>query len=292
MKRFNEKTNYLPKGAGLQGLTSRHGAKRIRLAYILPVISVLCACLHAQEKKSQSLVRGQSIFAGNCATCHALDGQGGDRGPNIASRRDVQQRTDQELLRIVRDGLPTKGMPSFRTLGMPSIQAVVQHLRKLQNQGKSEPLPGDAKNGQKLFFEKAECSTCHTMKGKGGFIASDLSNYVSGRRAAEIREVIINPAKNIDPRKSAMLVTTSEGNTYRGVVRNEDNFSLQLQTLDGVFHLFSKAELRSFEYESHPLMPADYGTKLTRSEIDDLISYLLSSVANNKPKPPSEWEEE
>jgi putative heme-binding domain-containing protein len=253
---------------------------------------MLCPHLIAQEKKSIPSVQGERIFTGNCATCHALDGQGGDRGPNIASRSEVQQKTDQELLHIVRDGILSKGMPSFRALGTPAIRAVVQHLRELQNHGKSEPLPGDAGNGRKLFFEKAECSTCHMMKGEGGFIASDLSNYVSGRRPAEIREVIVNPAKNLDPRKSAMVMTTSEGKSYRGVVRNEDNFSVQLQTLDGVFHLFSKAELRSCEYESHPLMPEDYGTRLTRSEIDDLISYLLGSAGNNKPKPHSDWEDE
>jgi cytochrome c oxidase cbb3-type subunit III len=292
LKRFNEKTNYLPKGAGLQGLTSRHRTKTILFACFLLLIPVFCTYLLAQEKKTQSAVLGQRIFAGNCATCHALDGQGSDRGPDIANRREVQSRTDQELLRIISNGIPAKGMPSFRALGTPAIQAVLQHLRELQNHGKSEPLSGDAKNGQKLFFQKAECSNCHTMKGKGGFIASDLSKYVSGRGAAEIRDVIVNPAKNIDPRKSAMVVITVEGKTYRGVVRNEDNFSLQLQTLDGVFHLFNKAELRSFEYESHPLMPVDYGTRLTRSEIDDLISYLLSSAGNNKQKPNSEWEYE
>ena len=274
----------------MQGLTSRDRAKPIQIASILLIIPVLCAYLIAQQKSSRAPVQGQKIFAGNCATCHALDGQGGDRGPNIASNREVQGLTDQELIRIVRDGIPAKGMPSFRALGMPSIQAVIQHLRELQNQGKSEPLPGDAKNGQKLFFEKAECSTCHTMKGKGGFIASDLSSDVSGRRAAEIRDVIVNPVKNIDPRKSAMVVTSAEGKTYRGIVRNEDNFSLQLQTMDGMFHLFSKADLRSYEYESHPLMPEDYGTKLTGSEIDDLVSYLLSSADNKKQKP--EWDEE
>jgi len=278
------KTNYLPKGAGLQGLTSRHRAKIISLVNILLITPVLCPRLIAQEKKPNASTQGQRIFAGNCATCHALDGQGGDRGPNIASRREVLQKTDQELVRTIRDGIPSKGMPSFRSLGAAAIQAVVQHLRELQNHGKSEPLPGKAKNGRKLFFEKAECSTCHMMKGEGGFIASDLSNYVSGRRAAEIREVIVDPAKNIDPRKSAMVVTTVEGKSYRGVVRNEDNFSVQLQTLDGVFHLFNKSEVRSFEYEPHPLMPTDYGTRLTKSEIDDLISYLLSSADNKTQK--------
>jgi hypothetical protein len=44
-----------------------------------------------------------------------------------------------------------------------------------------------------------------------------------------------------------MIISTQDGQKYSGRVRNEDNFSLQLQTLDGAFHLFMKSELRSFE---------------------------------------------
>jgi hypothetical protein len=44
-----------------------------------------------------------------------------------------------------------------------------------------------------------------------------------------------------------MIISTQDGQNYSGRVRSEDNFSLQLQTLDGAFHLFMKSELRSFE---------------------------------------------
>jgi len=129
------------------------------------------------------------------------------------------------------------------------------------------------------------------VKGEGGFIASDLSGFASGRHVAEIRDAITTPSKITDSRKSAMVVTAGDGKTYRGMVRNEDNFSLQMQTLDGVFHLFRKAELRSFAYESHPLMPDDYGVKLSQPEIDDLISYLMSVSSGDKHGPDRKDEE-
>lgn len=279
------------KGPGLQGLSNKNLPKRVRLVRILLAIPVWCVCLVAQQKSSSVSVEGQRIFAGNCAACHGLDGRGGERGPDIANRRDIQRRTDQALFRLVHDGVPGTGMPSFRALGTPAIHAVIQHLRELQNHGKSEPLPGDAKNGRTLFSGKAECSSCHMVKGEGGFIASDLSSFASGRHVAAIRDAITAPGKITDSRKSAMVVTAGDGKSYRGVVRNEDNFSLQMQTLDGVFHLFSKAELRSFEYESRPLMPGDYGVKLTQREIDDLISYLMSASSGDKHKPDTKDEE-
>src|SRR3989442_6159126 len=47
------------------------------------------------------------------------------------------------------------------------------------------------------------------------------------------------------------------------------NFSLQLQSLDGTFHLFSKADLDQLEFLPKSLMPSDYGSVLSSGEIDD-----------------------
>ena len=60
------------------------------------------------------------------------------------------------------------------------------------------------------------------------------------------------------------------------MARNEDNFSLQIQALDGTFHFFTKSELRSIEYQARSLMPSDYGSRLSRQELDDLVSYLMN----------------
>jgi cytochrome c oxidase cbb3-type subunit 3 len=280
--------------AGLQGLTGSHRDRSVRVPQFLFALFLLCSWslrVIAQQKITRGALQGKLIFSANCAACHGLDGQGGERGPNIATRREIQRKTDQGLAQIVHEGVPGTGMPAFRSLSATAIQSVVQHLRELQGHKNNEPLIGNSKVGRTLFFGKAECSRCHIMNGEGGFIAADLSNYANGHSAAEVRDVITAPDKNLDPRKAAVVVTTAEGDIYRGVVRNEDNFSLQMQTVDGAFHLFSKAEVRSIEHESQSLMPNDYAIRLTRKEIDDLVSYLFTAGHNYKLQRHAEDEE-
>lgn len=231
----------------------------------------LTAISSAQEPSD-----GKRTFASTCASCHGLDGKGSERGPDIVNRKAIRQLPDAALLGIVRDGKPGTGMPPFRAIGDPKITAVVAYLRTLQGLGAAVALPGDPKLGKSSFFGKAECSTCHTSNGRSGFIASDLSAYASGKAVDEIRSAILEPNKNLDPRKQTVVVTLADNTRLTGIARNEDNFSLQLQTLDGAFHLLSKAELKNVEHQHTSLMPGDYGNRLTRQEMDDLISYLIS----------------
>jgi cytochrome c oxidase cbb3-type subunit III len=235
-----------------------------------------------------SAAQGKTTFVTICAACHGLDGGGAERGPDISHRREIQQLSDKALLKIVREGGPGTGMPPFGSLGESQVQAVVGYLRSLQGQSAAK-IPGDPKHGKELFFGKAECSQCHMANGEGGFIASDLSSYAKAQSIDEIRSAITDPNKNLDPRRRTLIVTTQDGKTLTGIARNEDNFSLQLQTTDGTLHLLTKPELRNIEYQPRSLMPDDYGSRLSRQELDDLVSYLIS-IAQNKTKPASEQE--
>jgi galactose-1-phosphate uridylyltransferase len=67
-----------------------------------------------------------------------------------------------------------------------------------------------------------------------------------------------------------------------GMIRNEDNFSLILQTEDGAFHTLSKENIGRVEYSGHSLMPDDYEKELSSKEIDDLVSYLLKTSTLEK----------
>jgi putative heme-binding domain-containing protein len=167
-------------------------------------------------------------------------------------------------------------MPAFRTLGNSRIQAVVRHLRNLQGQGVTPVVSGSSEAGKALFFGKAACSDCHMVNGVGGHMASDLSNSGGRQSAQQIREVLINPNKNLDERTKTVVATTLVGHVFTGIARNEDNFSLQLQTIDGVFHLLEKSDLRSVEHRPESLMPSDYASRLQPRELDDIISYLMS----------------
>jgi cytochrome c oxidase cbb3-type subunit 3 len=221
---------------------------------------------------------GRKTFESVCATCHGLDGRGGERGPNIATRAEVQQLSDEETLHVLQAGIPGAGMPGFGALGAPKVNAVVAYLRVLQGGGKASPILGNAQRGRQLFFGKAHCADCHMISGLGGFIGADLSSYGSNRSAMEIRTAISDPNKDLEPRERTVLVTTREGRQFTGIARNEDNFSLQLQSLDGTFHLLSKEDLEHFEYLPKSLMPSDYGSVLSATELDDLVSYLARAA--------------
>jgi putative heme-binding domain-containing protein len=245
--------------------------------------------LHAQQddsleddfKKSPS--PGQLTFASSCAGCHGLDGRGSEKAPNIAANVKVQHFTDAQLADIISNGVSGTGMPAFRALSPAQVRAVVGYLRVLQGKGKARALPGDADQGKKLFFGKGDCSTCHTISGEGGFLGPDLSTYGSAMSAETILKAILNPARIIPAGYKPATITIRDGTRVEGVIRNEDNFSVQLQTRDGAFLFLEKSEMKSIEYGSQSLMPSDYADRLSRSELHDLISFLMSAGSLSKP---------
>ena len=224
--------------------------------------------------------QAKATFDNVCAGCHGLDGRGGERGPDIASRREVTEKTDAELATVLKEGKAAAGMPSFAQYRPAQRAALIAYLRVLQGHTEENPLPGDAVAGKALFFGSAKCSECHMVTGKGGFFAGDLSGYAVGRNAEKIRAAIVAPDQGRDPRRGMVTITRTDATVISGVARNEDNFSLQLQTLDGAFHLLSKAQIREQRYEGRSGMPTDYGSTLTGRELNDLVSFLMRAAGS------------
>ncbi len=228
------------------------------------------------------LAEASKNFAATCAGCHGLDGRGAERGPNIASSQEVVRRSDAELLGILQKGIPTAGMPGFAVLGNVNLKALVSYLRTLQGKGTAVPIPGNPQRGEMLFFGAARCSECHMVNGRGGFIGSDLSMSATDSSPEDIRQAIVKPTLESRRGRAQVQVTLLDGRVLEGVIRNEDNFSLQLQTLDGVFHFLQRPEVASVKPSARPLMPDDFGQTLSSAEVDDIVGYLMN-VARNAP---------
>ena len=236
--------------------------------------------------------RGKQTFASTCANCHGLDGRGGERAPNIAENPRVQHLSDVQISHIIENGIPGTAMPAFHALATPDVTAVVAYLRTLQGTRQTLKLPGDPVRGETIFFGKAGCSGCHLIAGKGGFIASDLSSYARTHTVEQIRSAITDPAAGSDLQARLVTVTTRGGEKVVGRIRNEDNFSLQLQTLEGTFHFVTKSDLERLEYNPQTLMPADYSSTLSPDELNDVVSYLIKVAgASGTPKKADEFED-
>jgi putative heme-binding domain-containing protein len=246
------------------------------------------AMARARIKAGDSTAAEQA-FSANCAGCHGLDGKGGERAPDIVTRLQVRQLSDAELLQILQRGVPNTSMPAFQFLDEKTQRSLVSYLRTLQGTNASAKLAGNAERGKEIFSGRGACSGCHAVRGRGGFFATDLTNYASGRSPETVREAIVWPNRFLDPRKRTVVVTLPDGRTLEGIARNEDNFSLQLITPDGTLHLLSKPSLAKLTYKDESPMPSNYGTKLSASELDDLVNYL-TSVGEKQAKPISKDE--
>lgn len=247
-----------------------------------------------RKSANQASTRGKQTFSSTCATCHGLDGRGAERGPNIAENPKVQRLSDSQIAHIIENGVPGTGMPAFRSLEISDVKAVATYLRTLQGAKQTVKLPGDPGRGETIFLGKAGCSGCHMVAGKGGFIASDLSSYARTHTVEQIQSAITTPAPATDRQARLVTATLRGGEKIIGRIRNEDNFSLQLQTLDGTFHFVTKSDLEGLEFNSRGLMPADLGSTLTPDELNDLVSYLIrvANVSGSRPpKKADEWEE-
>ena len=243
---------------------------------------------HAQQNalsKGKAANPVAAVFGSNCAVCHGSDGRGGERAPNIATKREVVNLSDAQLTVILNKGVLASGMPPFSYLGDEKIMQLVQYLRELQGVAGTgqAPATGDAGEGEKIFFAEGSCSRCHMIHGRGGFLGEDLSTYARGRSADAVRAAILHPGDSPGGGDHTVDIQTTEGNSYRGLIRARDNFNIVLQGEDGAYHSVARDRIQKMTISGEPLMPQDYGAKLDEQRINDLISYLLRSSGSEKP---------
>ncbi|MFL6354730.1 MAG: c-type cytochrome [Bryobacteraceae bacterium] len=256
------------------------------LNFAIPLSHLRSQATQPRARDAGSPQVGQQLFSSNCSGCHGLDGHGGEHGPNIATTAEVQRLSGRDILGIIRDGIPATGMPAFRSrFDATQLHDVASYVRVLQGKYAAAFVPGNSETGRALFFGKARCSECHMIAGEGGFIGSDLTAYGEQHSPDVVRSAILDPNNNLDPRHRAVTAVTRDGRKFTGRALNEDNFSLQLQTLNGTFHFFEKSSLARLEREPGSIMPSNYGSILSPRDLDDLVSYLMKSRAPQASRP-------
>src|SRR3954464_11567559 len=77
---------------------------------------------------------GRASFQSRCAVCHGTDGNGGEHAPSILAR--VQSRNEQELIALLREGVPLRGMPAFNDVPETELRALTGFLRTLAPPGR------------------------------------------------------------------------------------------------------------------------------------------------------------
>ncbi|MEX2231994.1 MAG: PVC-type heme-binding CxxCH protein [Cyclobacteriaceae bacterium] len=134
---------------------------------------------------------------------------------------------------------------------------------------------GDVGEGRKLFFEKALCSTCHSIIGQGGDFGPDLTNIGEIRSQHDLLEAIVYPNASFAREYETSRVVTKTA-TYAGIIKEQWGETIVLETGPGIRVRLSRKEINSIEPQDVSLMPPGLHQQLTTGELSDLMAYLSS----------------
>ena len=154
------------------------------------------------------------------------------------------------------------------------IRKVAGYIRSLRATAFDVAVEGDAARGGEIFWGKAGCGKCHMIGGKGGLLGPDLSNIGGERRLDAIRDSLTKPRAQIGRAYQPVRMVTPDGRVVEGIIKNENNFSLQVLDREYKLHLVDRTELKEISYGKESFMPADWDRRLTKGEFQDLLAYL------------------
>ena len=262
-------------------------------AIMLALLLLAPPSLHSQTQDVKNPVAGDPkeidqgafLFRSNCALCHGLAARGGSRGPDLTRGVWNHGGSDAAIFNTILHGLPGTLMPANDLTDLETWQ-VVAYLRTVAPAA-AAPVAGNLAEGQKIFSGDGNCSLCHMVGGKGGRVGPDLTTVGSRRSPIFLAEKIRDPNKHLSPGPldparewpldaEAVTVVTKNGKPIRGVLRNEDSFSIQLMDLDEQLQLLQKKDLREITHEGKSLMPEYNEDLLNPDQLRDLVAYLDS----------------
>ncbi|MDQ6698712.1 MAG: c-type cytochrome, partial [Acidobacteriota bacterium] len=204
---------------------------------------------------------------------HGLTATGG-RGPSLISAKLLRGSTDEEIKKIIQNGVPGTTMPSFENIEKDDLESLVGFIRHLAGSDvKSAPVTGDAVAGRKVY-ERSGCSGCHRVGNEGSIYGPDLTRVGGGRSSEYIHESLVEPSADIPQDYEGVTVVTQDGKRITGMRVNEDTFTLQLRSQNQKFLLFDKSKLKEVIHESKSLMPSY--KSMPPKDLQNLLAYLDS----------------
>ncbi len=138
---------------------------------------------------------------------------------------------------------------------------------------------GDSKKGEALFFDPkgVGCVKCHAVAGQGkATIGPDLTGLALKYDKVEIIQSILEPSTRIATGYQPVIVATTDGKVYNGVVRSESDTVLELVDAEAKIFKLAKSSIEERRLGQVSVMPAGLGEGITPVEFADLVAYLVS----------------
>lgn len=175
--------------------------------------------------------------------------------------------------------------------GSPKVKALLEHQQAAWAQG-SDPLApfrgalsgGNPRAGADVFYDHPvmACVRCHKVWGSGGEAGPDLSMIGRQQSPEYILESVIKPNARIAPGFDVIAVTLRDGTVEAGTVVSETADTLHLRRADLTETTVPVNQI--VKREAAPSsMPEIYQAVLSRTELRDLMAFLLNLNSNREP---------
>ena len=257
----------IPIAAALWLIAGNAGAQGARASQARPATNPL-----ASDKLA--IKNGGAMFRTRCAGCHGPDAKG-YVGPDLTGLWS-SGFTDGRIFDTVRVGVPGTDMPAAdpERVSDREIWQILSYVRTLAASSPQPVVTGNAENGGRIVQSK--CSGCHMINGTGGQLGPDLSRVGSGRSRAVLTKKLRGPNDNIRTGFEPVTLVTRDGQQIRGVVKNEDEFSIQVMDMRQRVQGFVKANLSDVTMEKQSVMPVYGPDQLNDSELQDVLRFLAT----------------
>jgi putative membrane-bound dehydrogenase-like protein len=188
-------------------------------------------------------------------------------------RRDLSAFSVRQLLAFKDKSLTERLTKIWGSIRPPSADKTML-LAKYKAMVLSDALKkADRKHGRLLFART--CASCHTLFGEGAKIGPDLTG--SQRTNPEyLLTKLIDPSAVVARDYQMTIVTTTSGRTLSGLVKEENDKILTLQTQNEVIRL-DKSDIEDRQRSLQSMMPDGLLAMLTPAELRDLIAYISGS---------------
>jgi putative membrane-bound dehydrogenase-like protein len=130
---------------------------------------------------------------------------------------------------------------------------------------------GDADRGREIY--RRLCINCHQLEGEGTPLGPNLA-AAANRGSDAVLLAILDPNREIDPRFTQHVVTTSAGKTYAGALTSETATSITLADGENSPRTILKIDIESLENTQKSIMPEGMEKEISVEQMADLLVFL------------------
>jgi cytochrome c oxidase cbb3-type subunit 3 len=249
-------------------------------AALLSLVSLSAQDIAIPGKKnpmaSENAQRGMKQFQQSCAMCHGTEAKGGS-GPNLIDSSLVRHDENGNLIgKVIRDGRPEKGMPSFSSFSDAQVADLVACLHAAieasDNRSAGGPargyslkqlLTGNVEAGKQFFNGEGKCATCHSP-------SRDLAGIAKKYSPLELIDRILYPP---DQTKTA-VVSLPSGEKIKGKLLHLDAFYVAILDANGQYRSWPLEDKVTVEVEDPLKGHLELLNIYNDKDIHDLFAYL------------------